>query len=347
MSVCCCVVIVNWRRPALTLACVESLLRSTCTDFRVVVCDNGSGDDSMGQFLGWAQRQPPGVAALTVSAVVGANPPEDIWPEARVSWIASPRNRGFAGGANLGLGWGLRQGLFTHFWLLNNDSIVDADALGALFRHMRQRPRVGICGARLVYLGDRQRIQAYGGARFNRWTGRGRHLGHGAGIEAPHDPARVERRMSYVSGASMFVSRRFVQTVGLLEEGYFLYFEELDWVQRAAGRFELGYAADAVVWHHEGATIGSSSDPGRSSEVSDFFMCRSQLRFTRRFHPVALPSVWLFAWLRSLRLGLSGRWGRMLTQWQALFGLVRCAPDEWVSRRFAASDRSDAHDDGR
>lgn len=341
----CCIVIVNWRRPELTLSCVESLLRSTCTDFRVIVCDNGSGDDSVSRFLQWAQQQPPGVAARTAS--LAAQSPADTEPGARVNWIVSTRNLGFAGGANLGLAWGLQQGGCTHFWLLNNDSIVDADALGALLVHMRQRPRVGICGARIVYLGDRQRIQAYGGAQFNRWTGRGRHLGHGADLKLAHDAAQVERRMSYVSGASMFVSRRFIETVGLLEEGYFLFFEELDWVGRAAGRFDLGYAPDAVVWHHEGATIGSSSDTGRSSEMADFFMCRSQLRFTRRFHPLALPSVWLFAFLRSLRLGLSGRLSRMLTQWQALFGLVRCEPDEWVSRHLAASRLPDAGDGRR
>ncbi|MCA3242939.1 MAG: glycosyltransferase family 2 protein [Rubrivivax sp.] len=345
VSALCCVVIVNWRRPELTLSCVESLLRSTCTEFRVIVCDNGSGDNSVSRFLHWAQQQPPGVAARTAS--VAESTPADTEPGTRVNWIVSTRNLGFAGGANLGLAWGLRQGGCSHFWLLNNDSIVDADALGALLLHMRQRPRVGICGARIVYLGDRQRIQAYGGARFNRWTGRGFHLGHGADVDLAHDAGQVVRRMSYVSGASMFVSRRFVETVGLLEEGYFLFFEELDWVRRAAGRFDLGYAPDAIVWHHEGATIGSSSEPGRSSELSDFFMCRSLLRFTLRFHPVALPSVWLVAFLRSLHLGLSGRRRRMLTQWQALFGLVRCAPDVWVSRHLAALGPSDASDGRR
>ncbi len=327
------------------MSCVESLLRSTCTDFRVIVCDNGSGDDSVSRFLQWAQQQPLGVAAR--SASLAAPTPVDTEPPARVNWIVSARNLGFAGGANLGLAWGLRQGRSSHFWLLNNDSIVDAGALGALLLHMRQRPRVGICGARIVYLGDSQRIQAYGGAQFNRWTGRGRHLGHGADVKLAHDSAQVERRMSYVSGASMFVSRRFIETVGLLEESYFLFFEELDWVGRAAGRFDLGYAPDATVWHHEGATIGSSSEPGRSSELSDFFMCRSLLRFTRRCHPVALPSVWLVAFLRSLHLGLSGRPRRMLTQWQALFGLVRCAPEEWVSRHLAAASLSDANDGRR
>lgn len=316
----------------LTLDCVESLLRSTCTDFHVVVCDNGSGDDSVAQMLSWARRQPAGVAAPEPLLGTDAAAQRHRY---RVSWITSPRNLGYAGGANLGLNWGLQQPCFTHFWLLNNDSLVDAAALGFMLDHMRRRPEVGICGARIIYLGDRQRIQARGGAHFNRWTGRGRHLGHGAAADADHDPAQVERQMSYVCGASMFASRRFVETVGLLDESYFLYFEELDWVTRAAGRFAFSYEPRAVVWHHEGATIGSSSDSGRSSALSDYFMCRGVLRFTRRYHPLALPSVWLTAFARSMRLGLSGQSRRMVAQWQALFGLSRQAPDQWVSHHLA------------
>ncbi|MDH4393269.1 MAG: glycosyltransferase family 2 protein [Aquabacterium sp.] len=328
----CCVVLVNWRRADLTLACIESLLRSSCQRFRVIVCDNASGDDSLARFLGWAKVQEPGIASRVVTWP-GADPMERQTDAAcRVTWLASERNLGFAGGANLGLRWGLVQRSFSHFWLLNNDSIVDPDALSALFAHLRRRPQVGICGARLVYLDGKERIQAYGGAHFNRWTGRGRHLGHGEPFQAAHDPNGVERRMTYVCGASMFVSRRFIELVGLLEERYFLYFEELDWARRAAGRFAMGYEPSAVIWHHEGATIGSSSDAGRASAVSDLVKCRSLMLFTRRFHPAALPSVWLVALLRTVRLGMTGKTSLMWLQLQVLFGLSQWSPDELVRR---------------
>jgi hypothetical protein len=101
--------------------------------------------------------------------------------------------------------------------------------------------------------------------------------------------------MDFVSGASMLASRAFLQTIGLMEESYFLYFEELDWAMRAKGKFKLGYASDSVIYHKEGAAIGSHLDRMKRSLISDQYLSRSRVLFTRRFFPSALPSV--LAWV--------------------------------------------------
>jgi hypothetical protein len=105
----------------------------------------------------------------------------------------------------------------------------------------------------------------------------------------------IEKEMSYVSGASMLVSKRFLETVGLMEESYFLYFEEIDWAQRAAGRFKFVYAPGSIVYHKEGGAIGSSGSGRRRSPQSFFWLTRSRLLFTAKYHPEAVPSVTLYS----------------------------------------------------
>ena len=80
-----------------------------------------------------------------------------------------------------------------------------------------------------------------------------------------------------------------------MDESYFLYFEELDWAMRAAGKFKLGYARESVIYHKDGASIGSSTDRTKRSLLSDKYLSRNRVLFTRRFLPWALPSV--LAWV--------------------------------------------------
>jgi len=135
-------------------------------------------------------------------------------------------------------------------------------------------------------------VQARGGATYNKWLGSNRHLGLFQKNSRPVIPAEIERKMQYVIGASMLVSKAFLETVGLMSEEYFLYFEELDWVARARGRFSLAYADRSLVYHKEGGSGGTSSDPKQKSLLAEFFTIRNRLLFTRKFYPWALPGVY-------------------------------------------------------
>jgi GT2 family glycosyltransferase len=151
-----------------------------------------------------------------------------------------------------------------------------------------------------------------GGAIYSRWFGLAWHLGRGRNWPRKISTRRVEQRMDYVVGASLFVSRDFLQTVGLMEESYFLYYEELDWAVRARRRFPLAWAPDSRVYHKVGGTIGTSSHPARKSLTSDFYTLRNRIRFTRRFCPWALPTVYLgLVGACCLRL-MFGEWHRVL-----------------------------------
>jgi GT2 family glycosyltransferase len=108
-----------------------------------------------------------------------------------------------------------------------------------------------------------------------------------------------------------------LEEVGLLQEDYFLYFEELDWAVRARGRFRLGYAASSVVYHKEGSSIGGSDRAKTAkSATADLYALKNRVRFTRRFYPYALPTVYL-----GLLLALANRVRRR--QWDRVALIVR------------------------
>lgn len=96
--------------------------------------------------------------------------------------------------------------------------------------------------------------------------------------------------MTYVNGASMLVSKAFIDDVGLMDERYFLYNEEVDWCHRR-GTHRLGYAHEAVVYHAHGSTIGSNTVKRQRSPLAVYLEERNKLLFSRRFYGARYPLI--------------------------------------------------------
>ena len=135
--------------------------------------------------------------------------------------------------------------------------------------------------------------------------------------------------MACVVGAAMLVSRAFLDTVGLMREDYFLFYEEMDWATRAAlpnpaGRlFRLGYAPRSVVFHKEGASIGTAASGG--SALSLFYLFRNRLRFSWRFHRRYTPVVLVCALADVARLAARRRWPQAVAALRGVLQLRRLA----------------------
>ena len=285
------IVLVNWNRYRDTLACLDSLRKMDYSNFFVVVCDNGSQDDSVERFRMWAEEQ--NVAYRKFSAEALAQIPLDKPHCGSMTCIAGAVNRGFAAANNWALQYALRLHSVQYVWLLNNDTVVDTAALRELVHAAGQDPSVGMCGSTVLRMDRPDTVQCMGGGRYNHWTGRTRHIGDGNPWFPPADDEtshlRSESGMDFVYGASMLVSCSFLRDIGLMSEDYFLYFEELDWAQRARGRYGLGYAPRSVVWHKEGASI--LAEGRKKSETADYYMIRNRVLFTLRYFRKASPFI--------------------------------------------------------
>ncbi len=306
------IIIVNWNGWQDTLECLESVFRNDYPDYQVVICDNASADNSVEKIRQWARGE-------TVLEVAGDNllghlssPPilkpvpfveydqitaeKGGWdsPDTPLVLVRCSDNLGFAGGNNVALRYMQARDEFQYAWLLNNDTVIDPGALVELVQCIESESNVGMCGSLLPYYDNPDTIWAQGGGSFNRWLAQSRCLGNNLKLDAALSRREVEKRMAYVAGASLLVTKKFIEEVGLLYEEYFLYFEEPDWAIRAQGHFEMAYATDSVVFHKVGRSTSSIfKHSDRDTSAFDYF-CRNAFKFTRRFFPVAFPSVFLW-----------------------------------------------------
>lgn len=239
------IVILNYRTADLTIDCLRSLEQEmrALKDSRVIVVDNDSGDGS-------AQR---------LEAAIDSN----LWQH-WVSVLKAPRNGGYAFGNNVAI----RQGLASPdrpdcILLLNPDTIVRPGAIVTLAALMQSRPDVAICGSALESPDGALHHSAH---RFPSPLGeldRGARLGMLRRVlgryfdEAPG--GREIKACDWVSGASMMVRREVFEKVGLMDEKYFLYFDEVDFCARAArAGYRSWYVPAARIVHLEGQATGIS-----------------------------------------------------------------------------------------
>lgn len=293
------IVILNWNGWKDTVECLESVFRLDFSCFRVIVCDNASNDGSLEKVKSWADgRLDVAASGVRLKAASNRLSKPIRWVEynreqaetggfvdedAPLVLIQTGANLGFAGGNNVGLRYVVSRGDCDYVWILNNDTVVEPDALTHLVASMKNKPGSGMCGSKLVFYHQPSKVQAYGGAAFDARRGVVTPLGQFQSTDAACDTASIERQTAYVVGASMLVSRPFLEDVGLMSEDYFLYFEEIDWAFRAYGKFNLAYSNDSVVYHKEGGSIGSSST-SEPSVISTRYLYRNRVLFNWKFN---------------------------------------------------------------
>lgn len=310
------IVLLNWNGWADTLHCLETLYRLQTPGVRVIVCDNGSGDDSLDRIQAWADGRlqlvpetgPLGylsdtpvskpLACERVNAVEFASRSASHGLAA-LTLVANGANLGYAGGNNVALRQLLRRDDFDHVWLLNNDTLVPPDALDALLTRMAVGD-IGLCGSTLLFHDRPETVQCQGGAAFWRWIGLSRLLGGRRPLAKMLPQDRVERRLDHLYGASMLVSRPALHALGPLPERFFLYYEEVAWLDQAATPPALGYAAASRVYHRKGASAGTANRGQTRSALATYYLAHSRLLYTRDRFPAALPLVYLLLGLEYL-----------------------------------------------
>ena len=305
------ILILNWNGWHDTLECLESVFRNDHTDYHVVVCDNNSSDNSVERITAWADGEldiftiqgnclkplswPPVPKPIPYSVLTREDAEHHASQQAgeRLTIIRTRNNLGFAGGNNVGLRYIRARGDHGFVWMLNNDTVIKPDTLSWMLWRMKEKPSAGICGSTLMYYDKPDLIQGMGGGYYNRFLGTISYIGRFAIRAEQISKEDVERRMSYVAGASMLVSRSFLESVGLMNDSFFLYFEELNWCLRAKEKFELVYAPESLVYHKEGSSVGTASRTRGNSVVSDYFALSNRIKFTKLHYPLLLPIIYL------------------------------------------------------
>lgn len=228
MAVTVSVIVVNWNGKHLLERCLPALLRQSHPDFEIILVDNGSIDGSA-EFV--SQR----------------------FPEIRL--IENPANVGFASANNIAIR--IAQGEFIA--TLNNDTQPEADWLQEITRGMQIDPRIGMCASKMLFY-YRPRIINSTGICLDKagiaWDSRG-------GEEDGENQDAISEVFGPCAGAALY-RRRMLEEVGLFDEDFFAYLEDVDlaWRARLMG-WRCIYIPTARVYHLHSAT-GKEGSPWKN-----------------------------------------------------------------------------------
>lgn len=223
------VVIINYNGLSDTVECLESLKKVQYTNFRIIIVDNGSGNGE----------------GEIIKNEYGNH----------VTVILLEKNLGFAGGNNRGINEALEK-KSDYIVLLNNDTVVDKDFLDGLKAPFDNNPDIGITTSKIYYFESPNKIW-FAGANFNNFSGESKHLG----LNKKDGPEySKEYEIGRSSGCSMMVKTEVFRKIGLLDENFFILFEESEFCYRARkGGFRVFFAPTSKVWHKVSRTMVSDS----------------------------------------------------------------------------------------
>jgi GT2 family glycosyltransferase len=270
------VVILNWNGARDTVECMESVLKIDYSNFEIVVVDNGSSDGSV-----------------------------DIIRDRfdHILLIENKTNLGYAEGNNVGIRHALSHGA-EYVWLLNNDTVVDINALAAMTDLAERNPDIGILGSK-IYFYDRPDLLWFAGATIDWKRAISAHVGR---LEKDTGQYEVEKEVDRVTGCSMLIRREVLEDVGLFDEKFFLYAEEVDLCVRARKKgFHNYYVPKSIVFHKISVSTGENSVP-----IFAYYNTRNFLYLIRKNVPFPKREYYLLRSISRILFRSKGTMFRMI-----------------------------------
>jgi GT2 family glycosyltransferase len=225
-----CVVIVNWNGRSDTLACLRSVARSRGVG-QVIVVDNDSVDGS--------------VAAISRE-----------YPETCI--VQSGSNIGFAAACNLGARLFVERTELPYLLLLNNDALLEPSTIERLMAALVGQPLLAAAAPKVYYGPPGNDVLWYAGGHIDWKQGSCSHHGFQTRDTGRYD---VERDVTFAPAAVLMLKRRAVTTLGLFDERYFMFEEDVDLAIRIAGIGQhIKYVPSAIAWHRVGQSTSRRGD---------------------------------------------------------------------------------------
>jgi GT2 family glycosyltransferase len=253
-------------------------------------------------------------------------------PDTFVHAAEMTENLGYAAAINAWLRPLLRQPGWDAAWILNPDTVPTPSALSELvsYSECKSRGMVGSCIIPTAYP-DRVHMR---GIAWRRVVAKTLAIDHHTPIAVMPNSDDVEARMHAPSGASCYVTRELIERIGLMDERYFLFFEDLEWGCRAKSIGEIGYAHRSIVPHKCATTIGLSNTRA-ASPLAVYLEIRNAIIFVRSRYPFWLPWTILMQIVHISRFGLIGSFSNMMVGYHGLLAGLRGErgrPDQMVRK---------------
>jgi N-acetylglucosaminyl-diphospho-decaprenol L-rhamnosyltransferase len=285
------VVIVTYKTAALTIESLRSVdAERSAAGFtlRAVVVDNASGDA-------------PSIAEAIESHGWGT------W----VTLVTAPKNGGFAYGNNLGIARAYETRVPSYIYLLNPDAQVRSGAIASLARFMEVHPQVGIAGSSFEDLDGTDWPIAFHFPSLMSEMLQGMELGPLTRLfkrrMVAQQMTKAPQPIDWICGASMLIRPAVLESIGGMDENYFLYFEETDFCYRAkkAG-FATWYVPDSRVMHIRGQSTTVTDETKGPRRLPSYWFDSRRRYFTMTYGMAHAIGIDLVAFL-AYSIGLAKR----------------------------------------
>jgi GT2 family glycosyltransferase len=234
-------------------------------------------------------------------------------------------NRGYAGNNNAGITWALERGA-EWVLVLNEDTVLAPDCVARLVEAGESDPRNGMVGPTVLHFDEPTVIQSAGGSLSPLWVPR-----HRGQDEADTGQFTAPAPVDWLSGCGILVRRSLIEQVGLLDERFFIYWEEVDWCLRAArAGWRLLHAPQARLWHK------GVQRQYRPAPSVTYYSTRNRLLLLAKHHaPLGVRLAAVGALVRTLTSWtLRPKWRHMRAHRDAMLrGLTDFARQRWGKQR--------------
>ena len=262
------IILVNYNGEKDTLDCISSLEKITYNNYEIIIVDNAS--KNQGKL-------------------------EEILPT-EVVLIKAKENLGFSGGNNLGIEYAMVHGS-RYVLLINNDTVVERDFLDRLVEVAENNENVGIVTGKILFYSEPNRIW-FGGGEANIEKAIVHHL----------ENRQIDKKsseikdISFVTGCLMLISKEAISKVGMLDNSYFMYSEDVDYCCRIAKEhFRMIYTPLSVIYHKISVSTG-----GKDSPFSQYYRTRNDMIVIKKYANNKVKAFFYYL-LRLLKRNIIGQ----------------------------------------
>ncbi len=297
------VIILAHNDYAHSIACLEKIHSQSDKPRRIVLCDNGSDNETVDAILNaWNKLAIKNNMEEPVEVFAGDS------SGASLVLLRSHENLGVGGGLNLALSFLLYDKACAAFWILHNDTLPESYALSALINHLEmenEEVTVGMVGSTLIFTKSELQ-ECAGGGVFSKFTGKGKLIDKGYDKFAHTDQKKVRQKLDYINGASCLITRQLIDNIGFYDDRLGIFFEDVDYGLRAkkAG-FVINWSPGSIVKHFSphSETLTPILNLVEEPDLNQFytyFYIRNRFYLLRREYPCGLATAFIALFFSSL-----------------------------------------------
>lgn len=288
------IIVLNYNNYQDTIECIDSILKLNYANYNLIVVDNASLNNSfdhLNNHFKFLKEK----STIYNYQLLEENENCIFDDSCQLYLTRANENNGYSSGNNIGIKISMEYTNCDYIWILNNDTVVDIDSLTNQVNYFNSQiiygNNLGILGSKILNYFDKDKIQSVAFC-YNKVWGIPKPIGLNKNI---NEISQIEvDKIDFISGASMFVSRNFILNIGFLPIEFFIYFEELDWAQKAkTKKYSLGYCDDSKVYHKGGASVhfiesfkkNVKSQFYSKNYLTEYHYTKSKLIYTHKYYP--------------------------------------------------------------